>query len=305
MTEHLENDQIGPLAARVYRITTDDDVEIAVTRLGSDDDGRTGEPVILVHGTFCQRNFWVSDKGFGLGPYLRERGYDVWIPELRGHGRSPRDRRYRKWTAEDQMRRDLPAIQRLVSAEAGGRAHWVGHSWGGVAIVGSLGGEWLSSDQMQSVVVLGANITEGDRWMKRALPRAAAWAVLTVLGRVPARLFRLGPEPESRGYMLDFHRWKGPDPQWLTWDGRDYWDGIRRATVPLLAFAAANDTSDPATGCRVLFDAVGSEDKEWVLLGADQGFSKDYGHVEMIVSTAASVEVWPRIGDWLDAHSGA
>jgi pimeloyl-ACP methyl ester carboxylesterase len=93
MTEHLEKDQIGPLAARVYRITTDDDVEIAVTRLGSEDDGRTGEPVILVHGTFCQRNFWVSDKGFGLGPYLRERGYDVWIPELRGHGLSPRDRR--------------------------------------------------------------------------------------------------------------------------------------------------------------------------------------------------------------------
>ena len=52
-----------------------------------------------------------------------------------------------------------------------------------------------------------------------------------------------------------------------------------------------------------MFDAFGSEEKEWVLLGVEQGFAKDYGHVEMIVSKEASVEVWPRIADWLDAHT--
>jgi pimeloyl-ACP methyl ester carboxylesterase len=299
--EPFERDQIGPLAARIYRVTAEDDVEIAVTRLGSGDEHGTGEPAILVHGTFCRRSFWISDKGFGLGPYLRERGYDVWIPELRGHGRSPRDARYRNWSAEDQMRFDLPAVQRLVATETRKRAHWVGHSWGGVAIIGSIGGEWLASDQMKSAVVLGANITEGDAWLKRPLPRAMAWGLLTVLGRVPAGLFRLGPEPESRGYMLDFFRWKGPNAQWRTEDGRDYWDGIRHATVPLLTFAAANDRMDPVPGCRFLFDAFGSQQKEWILLGTDEGFSKDYGHVEMVISKEASKEVWPRIGDWLDA----
>ena len=297
----VERDQIGPEPAFVYRITTKDDVEIAVTRLG--DEPSQGVPVILVHGTFCQRSFWVSQKGLGLGPYLRERGYDVWIPEVRGHGRSPRDRRYRDWNAEDQMRFDLPAVQRLVASEREGRAHWVGHSWGGVAILGAIGGGWLSEHDMHSAVVLGANITEGDEWLRRPLPRAAAWTVLSALGRVPAGLFRLGPEPESRAYMLDFFRWKGPNPEWRTEDGRDYWDGIRRSRVPLLAFAAANDRSDPVPGCRFMFDAHGAQDKEWVLLGANQGFSMDYGHIEMIVSKEASREVWPRIGDWLDAHA--
>lgn len=102
--------------------------------------------------------------------------------------------------------------------------------------------------------------------------------------------------------MLDFYRWKGPNRQWLTEDGRNYWDGVRRIEVPLLAFAAASDKNDPATGCRLLFDAVGSQDKAWVLLGVEQGFSKDYGHVEMIISKAANEEVWPRIAGWLDAH---
>lgn len=303
MTQRFEREQIGPLTARVYRVMTEDEVEIAVTRLGSGSDRGTREPVVLVHGTFCQRSFWISDKALGLGPYLLERGYDVWIPELRGHGRSPRDRRFRSWSAEEQMRFDLPAVQRLVATETGRDAQWVGHSWGGVAILGSMGAGWLLGERMRSAVVLGANITEGDTWLKRMLPRATAWALLTVLGRVPAALFRLGPEPESRAYMLDFFRWKGPNAQWRTRDGRDYWDGIRRAKVPLLAFAAANDTMDPVPGCRFLFDAVGSEDKEWVLLGTEQGFSKNYGHVEMIISKAASKEVWPRIADWLDAHA--
>ena len=297
----VENDRIGPEAARLYRVQTEDGVELAVTRLGAT--ASPGEPVILVHGTFCQRSFWVSDKGMGLGPYLRRRGFDVWIPELRGHGRSPRDRRYRHWSAEDQMRFDLPAVHRLVEAHSEGRAHWVGHSWGGVAIVGALGAGWLAEEAVQSAVVLGANITEGDEWLKRPLPRAAAWTLLTAIGRVPAGLFRLGPEPESRAYMLDFFRWKGPHADWRTAEGKSYWDGIRRAKAPLLAFAAANDTSDPVPGCRFMFDTFGAEDKQWVLLGVAEGFSKDYGHVEMIVSKPASREVWPRIAEWLDGHA--
>lgn len=298
-----QTDQIGPVPARVYRTRTADGVELAVTRLGRGGEPERRPPVTLIHGTFCQRSFWISNKGIGLGPFLRDRGYDVWIPELRGHGRSPRDRRFRGWTAEDQMRFDIPAIQRLVENECGQRAHWVGHSWGGAAIMGTLGAGWLRSEQMQSAVVLGANMTEGDDWLKRPLPRAAAWTLLTLVGRVPARLFGLGPEPESRGYMLDFYHWKGPGQGWLTRDGRDYWEGIHNAQVPLLAFAAANDKSDPVPGCRQMFDAAGSPDKEWVLLGKAQGFSRDYEHVEMIVSKPASEEVWPRIAHWLDVHA--
>lgn len=123
MFERTEKDEIGPPAARVYRLSTKDGVELAVTRLWSEEGASRGDPVVLVHGTFCQRSFWVSDKGVGLGPYLCERGYDVWIPEMRGHGRSPRDRRYRNWSAEDQMRFDLPAVQQLVAQEGEGRAH--------------------------------------------------------------------------------------------------------------------------------------------------------------------------------------
>jgi len=295
-------DTIGPVGVQVYRTTTDDDVELAVTRL---DGGNRKPPVVLVHGTFCQRSFWMSQRGLGLGPYLAGRGYDVWIPELRGHGRSLKDRRFRRWSAEDHLRFDLPAVQRLVAAATGRRAAWVGHSWGGMAVVASLAVGWLDGAAIPSAVVLGANITEGDTWLRRSLPRAAAWVVLTLFGGVPAPWLGLGPEWESRGYLLDFYRWKGRVPRWVTADGRDYWEGVRAIEVPLLAFAAADDHNDPAPGCRALFDAVGSADKRFVLLGEAEGFSRDYQHLEMIISKAAAAEVWPRIADWLDRHRSA
>lgn len=62
----LEPDTIGPVSAAVHRTRTDDGVELAVTRLDPAAGGATGEPVVLVHGTFCQRSFWVSRKGIGL-----------------------------------------------------------------------------------------------------------------------------------------------------------------------------------------------------------------------------------------------
>lgn len=296
------SDRIGPIDARIYRIQTEDEVELAVTRLAPAGGADPGPPVVLVHGTFCQRSFWISNKGIGLGPYLRERGMDVWIVEFRGHGRSPRDRRYRRWSAEDHLRHDLPTVQALVQEETGHSAHWVGHSWGGTAIVGSLAGGWLDQDLAASAVVLGANVTEGDEWMKRRLPRLGAWLVLTALGRFPAPLFRMGPEPESRAYILEFYRWKGFDPHWETRGGRSYWDGVRQIQIPLLAFAAARDTNDPWPGCRHLFDQVGSDDKEFILLGEDQGFSHDYEHIEMIIGKHAKEEVWPRIGCWVETQ---
>ena len=50
-TQPVEVDQVGPAAARVYRLGTEDDVELAITRLGSEAEENTGEPVILVHHT--------------------------------------------------------------------------------------------------------------------------------------------------------------------------------------------------------------------------------------------------------------
>ena len=83
-------------------------------QIAGDTNRRAGIPVILLHGTYSKRNFWISPKGVGLGAFLADRGFDVWIPELRGHGHSPKESNFSAITAEQQIRYDLPAIQHFV-----------------------------------------------------------------------------------------------------------------------------------------------------------------------------------------------
>jgi len=48
-----------------------------------------------------------------------------------------------------------------------------------------------------------------------------------------------------------------------------------------------------------LFEQLGSEQKQFVCLGREQGFSGNFGHVEMLVSKPAQTEVWPLVACWL------
>lgn len=297
----IEQESIGPLTAEIHRITTADAVPLVLTRIPPTGDDAHATPVVLIYGSYSKRSFWISPRGIGLAPFLAEHGFDCWVPDLRAHGLSPRTERFGEFTAEDHMRHDLPAVQAHVREVTGRRELMIGHSAGGLYLYGAVAAGWLQPD-LRGIVVLGAQIARGDRklklppvvWLLRLMMRAA--------GCFPAPRLGLGPEVEPTGVMLEYVRWKGLGGKWTTRDGRSYHEGMKRVTAPLLAFAAANDTNDPPRGCRELFDEAASGDRRFVLLGQDQGFSMDYGHVEMIVSKPAQAEVWPLIAGWLEAR---
>jgi pimeloyl-ACP methyl ester carboxylesterase len=88
-------------------------------------------PVILLHGSFSNRRFWYSPKGIGLGAFLARQGFDVWVPEMRGHGLSKRNHDYARNRVADYARYDLPAIGAFVREQSAQVPHWIGHSLGG------------------------------------------------------------------------------------------------------------------------------------------------------------------------------
>jgi len=298
MTEPPQPEQIGPLQAERHRLRTADDVPLVVTRIPPEQDAHA-TPVVLIYGTYSQRNFWVSPKGVGLAPCLAGRGFDTWVPDLRGHGLSPKTERFGEWTAEDHMREDLPAVQALIRKVRGGPAFWIGHSAGGLYILGAIAAGWLEPD-LRGAVVLGAQIARGDRILK--LP-PAVWLMrlmMRIAGHFPAPRLGMGNEVEPPGEMLEYVRWKGLRGRWETRDGRSYHQGMKNVTAPVLAFGAAADTNDPPEGCRLMFEECASDDKRFVLLSQADGFGIDYGHVEMVISKQAQAEVWPLIAEWLE-----
>jgi predicted alpha/beta hydrolase len=298
----------GDLSEDVYRLkpgnSPDFSVELALTRLGLASAELTGGvvargvPVVLIPGSFSNRRFWYSPKGIGLGAFLARAGFDVWIAEMRGHGLSPRNLDYRRNRVSDYVRYDLPAISAFVHEQNPQPAHWLGHSLGGIILVGALGGQHLDQAKIASVALFGSQISR-TYWPLKIPP--LEWGARLVLKRFAAlsgpRLKR-GPEDEPIGLALESLRWHGLFGRFGERE-HDWWAGLGEVQVPVLAVAAEGDLQDPPWACQRLLEQFGSAQARYVCLGRKQGFSEDFGHVEMLVSKAAQREVWPLVQRWL------
>ncbi len=303
----LSAERRGDLSEDVYRIkaanSPDASVELAITRLGlADSQAPRGVPVILLHGSFSNRRFWYSARGVGLGAWLARAGYDVWIPEMRGHGLSPRNLDYASNRVADYARFDLPVINAFVHEQSGQVPHWVGHSLGGITLAAALGGGYLEAGQVASVAVFGSQVSR--RYWPLKIP-PVAWGGRLLLKRFAhlsgARLKR-GPEDEPIGVALEFMRWHGLFGGFRE-AGCDWWAGLAQVQVPLLVVAANGDQQDPPWACRALFEQCSAAAGQFVCLGRAEGFSEEFDHVQMLVSKAAQLEVWPLVERWLVGHT--
>ncbi|MBH3338458.1 alpha/beta fold hydrolase [Pseudomonas mendocina] len=293
----------GDLSEDVYLLkpnnSPDSSVELALTRVGlAGAEGARGVPVVLLHGSFSNRRFWYSPKGIGLGAYLARAGFDVWIAEMRGHGLSPRNEGYRDNSVAQYVRYDLPAIADFIFEQSGQPAHWVGHSLGGVILAAALGGGYLEQSRARSAALFGSQISR-IYWPLKVPP--VEWGARLLLRAFPylsGRRLKRGPEDEPIGLARETLRW-------LRLFGRfgdgeqDWWAGLAQVRVPILAVAAAADSDDPAWACRKLLEQCSAAPRHFLLLGKDQGFASDFGHIEMLVSKEAQREVWPIAELWL------
>lgn len=293
----------GELTEDVYLLkpnnSPDNTVELALTRIGlRERSGDLGEPVVLLHGSFSNRRFWCSPLGIGAGAHLARQGFDVWILELRGHGLSPRNRDYTKNRVSQYVRYDLPAVAAFVQEQNGLAPHWVGHSLGGIVLAAALGGGYLDEASAASAALFGSQISR-IYWPLKVPP--VEWAgrlLLKGFDQVSGSRLKRGPEDEPIGLVKESLRWHGLFGRFGDSE-RDWWAGLADVQVPLLAAAGAGDTQDPAWACRKLFEQFGSAQKEYHCLGKADGFSQDYGHVDMLVSKGAQKEVWPLLAAWL------
>jgi predicted alpha/beta hydrolase len=293
----------GDLSEDVYRLkpgnSPDGTVELAVTRLGLVDvPENQGTPIILLHGSFSNRRFWYSPKGIGLGAYLARQGFDVWIPEMRGHGLSKRNHGYAKNRVADYARYDVPAIGAFVREQSGQIPHWIGHSLGGTTLAAALGGQHLGAPAAASVALFGCQVSRTYWPLKIPVVEWGGRVILYPIGQVSGPMQKRGAEDEPVGVMIESMRWHGLLGRFGDAE-RDWWKGLAEVDVPLLAVSAAGDQQDPDWACRKLFEQVGSEHRQYLCLGRQQGFTSDFGHVEMLVSKAAQAEVWPLVARWL------
>ncbi len=353
------------VAVDEYRVETPDRWRLELKRYrsgqGGDGAARGRVPVVLCHGFSCNGHYWDLLEKVSLARYLAGRGYDVWVPSLRGSGRGtkpgisvlremfqlkwPGWGRLREvfgrkrperldWNFDDHVLQDLPTIIDTVKLESGhDRVAWVGHSMGGMAMYGYL--ERTGRDDVAAFVTLSSPIqvpqppnaeyqaTLRCRWgllWGRALFNSQFLAGVGVLaGRVPMDYVRCNRSNMEDDVMRAFYRRVIEDvPRGLlmhlldgvghghmrSTDGTfDYTGELGRVRVPILCMVGALDKMCDPAGVRYAYEHVGSTDRTHVELAKSEGFSADYGHIDMVLGRNARQEVFPLVEAWLNERT--
>ncbi len=245
-------------------------------------------PVILTHGTFSNAGICME-----LAAFLNSAGFDCWIYEWRGHGRSEYGQMYPD--AEAFAHHDVPAvIERVLAETMTKRCIWVAHSGGGFLPLMYMARNPHLQHQIEAIVAMGSQTTgAGGTWFGR-LVTILVPVLIQLWGRVPGPLFGLGPEDEVSGFLGQWCRWNRSG-RWVGKDGFDYDRAMANIHISILLIAGGNDLIAPPHGCHRIFHCLGSTRKKYVLCAKANGFLEDYDHPRLIASQNARAEIWPMV----------
>jgi polyhydroxyalkanoate synthase len=296
-------------------------------------------PVVLCHGVLANRRFFELEGDGSLPLVLSRAGFDVWLVDLRGRpdtaardGSSLHD-----YDIDDLVRYDLDAILGYVLAQTHAKdVAWVGHSLGGMVAYARLG--TMHETRIGALVTVGSPglFAPASRAILRGIEAEGALAIVpgipvetfaaldghlgislapssledaiftreNIPAETYARLEEVGVSDGSKRELRQFSRCVRAG-EFVSADGRvSYTRALGAITVPSLVLVGrADELADPLIG-REVFEHLGSQDKELVVAGRAEGFSTDFGHVDLLVGPSARRDVFPRIVAWLQRHDG-
>jgi len=323
----------GP-SLKTYHVKTADGWRIALHRYPQPRPRHY--PVFMVHGLASNRhNFDFPQEERSVAKYLWQLGWDVWIVELRGAGKSTKPKFWqwmtKRWSFDHYIVQDLPASISFILQKTGyKKLHWIGHSMGGILVYPFMK---LNSDRMIKSVIAAASPLSADHKPGYLKWTSAIDPIFRIFPLMPyktlAELIRLNSDwlyrwsrpmlyekdnmdvetmrigtriaidDVSSGVLLQVHGWLR-DRRIKSSDGSiDYSLDPKDLKVPILFITGSTDPFTPHHYFRKAFKKIGSKKKEWMVFGKKYGHATNYGHLDLILGKNAQKEVYPIIANWL------
>lgn len=316
----------GQSMAEHYRVTTDDGVTLALRRLRPPT-APTAPPVMMLHGLAANhRGFHFPQRS--LAGWLVERGHEVWLPELRGHGDSRLERF--DWRFDDYLAHDLPALIEAVRAHSqADQIHWVGHSMGGILLM--CYGILHPNAPIARGVTIGSALdykvgATGFKALLRlrpvlerlvAVPYGSAMHLLApAIGRLPLGVhsFNVWPSNIEAETVRTIHAAcfnaiptslltslaTTFEPEGLRLEsGFRFVENADDFPFPLRMLAGSRDAQVSVPAIEHTAELLG-DNAQVVVHGPQRGDADHYGHWDLLVGRRAPVETWPSIAHWLE-----
>jgi pimeloyl-ACP methyl ester carboxylesterase len=313
------------------RVTTDDGVSLVIQRFAPA--LRPARAAVILQHGLGSNGLVFTLPGVSLAEYLCALGYDCFVPDLRGAGKSSGGRGGHGLDA--YLEHDVPAILRTVLEHSDhAKMHWIGHSMGGFLM-------WMYGLEHPDVpvsrlVTVGSAIDYRPgrsvyRALRRALPLISFLPVLpfALMTRALAPWAGQGPILLPEG--MNFYRSNVerdvcrrlmtsgfaaiPLPLFAALESTFSEQGFARARgsitylsrigefrIPTLVVGGSRDPQATPEAVLATFELLtGVQDKRLLMCGVPHGHGDDYGHFDLFVGKRAQSEVWPHIADFLDA----
>lgn len=243
-------------------------------------DGERRGAVVLLHAMMTDGRYFGARRAGSFAASLADAGFDVYVPDFRGHGRSrPPHARGGTWSFDDLVELDLPA---LVGAAAAASScaptdlAILGHSLGGLVTCAALGTGRIPAPR---VLVLAATSV----WLGETLVRKAIMGVYRraahLLGYAPIRTLRLGTADESRGYVDQLTNWARTG-RWLSLRGIDYQAALSAITVPTHSFVGDGDWMCRPRDAEAIIGRIRTSEALRIV-GVKHGDALDPDHFEL------------------------
>lgn len=266
-----------------------------------------GEPVFLLHGSIEDGRIFYSKNLKGLAPYLAKQGYDVFIGDMQGRGKStPAINKNSAYGQVDVIKTDIPMfLEKIKSVSGHEKVHCMAHSWGGVLMLSYLA---RFQSNILSLVMFGTKRRITVRNWQYLIQLGFYWHFLGtigvhILGYLSAVALKMGSDNEPKNHYRQINKWLGAKSEWIdNEDGFDYGEALKTAKLPPCLFLAGkNDVllGNPKD-VLLLQSEVGRPTDYW-LLSKKEGFKQDYDHINMLTHPDAAKDTFPKVVEWLQA----
>jgi len=313
----------------------DDGVCISLKRFrAASPSDHNGQQILCIPGLGADSHNFDSPPQRNLAIDLSASGYDVWVIDLRGTGRSHVPNKiWRQISFDAYTQIDIPtAIEYIQQTTGRKQMHLIGHSMGGLCIYGLLG--FGNNENIQSCVTLNSPLGFSNgwdavpllgriswladhlpglrvkKWMKRLSPLVQRpWepisSVLAPPGSMdPAlsrRLLYHSSEDIPPGVMLQFADWLSNDVFRSLCQKRDYRSALNGVQTPVMVIAGQADQIAPIDSVLRSIELL--EHGTPLVCGTSGGFSHDYGHIDTVLGNDAQREIFPEIKQFLRRYN--
>lgn len=262
--------------------------------------------IFLVHGYFEDSRIFYSASGKGFAPFLAENGYDVYMCDLMGKGKSsPQVSEGLDQSQHEIITDDMPKFIAKVREVSGKEdINLGGHSWGGVIVLAYLAR--TKDSHINSIITFGSKRRIGVKGWRKLLYIDIAWnwyggRLVKKHGYLPAAKMKMGNEDEPKGYYKEATVWV-KEKDWIDpTDNFNYPEHFNFELPPMLFITGKGDKilGHPRDVKRLMNEAKPKE-VEYKVIGKETGHLHDYDHINLLTHKDAPKDHFNLVLNFLE-----